>query len=90
MREVARVKDARELARMLELLALRSAQLFNASNLANDLGVHRETVEHYVNVLERLFLVRLCPLGTAAQLNDSSGRRRCICSTAGLRQPLPT
>ena len=61
VREVARVKDARELARMLELLALRSAQLFNASNLANDLGVHRETVEHYVTVLERLFLVRRLP-----------------------------
>ena len=61
VREVARVRDARELARMLELLALRSAQLFNASNLANDLGVHRETVEHYVTVLERLFLVRRLP-----------------------------
>ena len=61
VREVARVKDARELARMLELLALRSAQLFNASNLANDLGIHRETVEHYVTVLERLFLVRRLP-----------------------------
>ena len=61
VREVARVKDARELARMLELLALRSAQLFNASNIANALGVHRETVEHYVNVLERLFLLRRLP-----------------------------
>ena len=62
VREVARVQDARELARMLELLALRSAQLFNASNLANDLGcIHRETVEHYVTVLERLFLVRRLP-----------------------------
>ena len=61
VREVARVRDARELARLLELLALRSAQLFNASNLANDLGVHRETVEHYVTVLERLFLVRRLP-----------------------------
>ena len=61
VREVARVRDVRELARMLELLALRSAQLFNASNLANDLGVHRETVEHYVTVLERLFLVRRLP-----------------------------
>ena len=61
VREVARVRDARELARLLELLALRSAQLFNASNLANDLGVHRETVEHFVTVLERLFLVRRLP-----------------------------
>ena len=58
VREVARVKDALELARMLELLALRNSQLFNASNMASDLSIHRETVEHYVSVLERLFLVR--------------------------------
>ena len=61
VREVARVKDTRELARMLELLALRSGQLFNASNLANGLGIHRETVEHYVTVLEHLFLLRRLP-----------------------------
>ena len=61
VREVARVRDAHELGRLLELLALRSAELFNASGLAGDLGLRRETVEHYVAVLERLFLVRRLP-----------------------------
>ena len=61
VQDVARVKDARELARLLELLALRSAQLVNASALANDLGLHRDTVDHYLAVLERLFLVRRLP-----------------------------
>lgn len=61
VREVARVRDAHELGRLLELLALRSAKLFNATRLANDLGLRRETVEHYVAVLERLFLVRRLP-----------------------------
>ena len=61
VREVARVRDAHELGRLLELLALRSAELFNATRLANDLGLRRETVEHYVAVLERLFLVRRLP-----------------------------
>ena len=55
---VARVRDADEVARLLELLALRSAQLLNVSGWANELGLHRETVEHYLAVLERLFLVR--------------------------------
>ena len=45
-----------KLARLLELLALRSAELLNASNLANALGLHRSTVDHYIAVLERLFL----------------------------------
>ena len=61
VQDVARVKDAQELARLLESLALRSAQLLNASRLANDLGLHRETVDHYLAVLERLFLVRRLP-----------------------------
>ena len=38
VQDVASVKDVHELARLLELLALRSAQLLNASGLANDLG----------------------------------------------------
>ena len=61
VQDVARVRDARELARLLELLALRSAGLLNTSNLANTLGLHRSTVNHYVAVLERLFLVRRLP-----------------------------
>ncbi len=61
VQDVARVKDAQELARLLELLALRSAQLLNASGLASDLGLRRETVDHYLAVLERLFLVRRLP-----------------------------
>ena len=61
VQDVARVRDSHELARLLELLAVRNAQLFNASNLANSLGLHRDTVDHYVSVLERLFLVRRLP-----------------------------
>jgi uncharacterized protein len=40
------------------LLALQAGGLLNTSGIAQDLGLHRETVEHYVTVLERLFLVR--------------------------------
>lgn len=61
VQDVARVRDARELARLLELLAQRNAALLNTCNLANSLGLHRATVEHYIAVLERLFLVRRLP-----------------------------
>ena len=56
--DVARVNDAHELARLLELLALRTGQLLNISNLAMDLGMHRNTAERYIAILERLYLVR--------------------------------
>ena len=58
---MARIRDAHELGRLLELLALHSAELFSASRLARDLGLRRETLDHYVAVLERVFLVRRLP-----------------------------
>ena len=61
VQDIARVRDAQKLARVLELLALRSAQLVNASALAGDLGLRRPTIDHYLAVLERLFLVRRLP-----------------------------
>lgn len=61
IKDVARVKDAHELSRLLELLALRSAELLNINNLAQDLGLHRGTIEQYLLILERLFLIRRLP-----------------------------
>lgn len=44
-----------------ELLALRTGELLNTSNLAGELGIARSTLEHYMGVLERLFLVHRLP-----------------------------
>lgn len=61
VRDVARVRDTAAVGRLLELLALRTAQLLNVSSLGNDLDLRRETVEHYLAVCERLYLVRRLP-----------------------------
>lgn len=61
VRDVARIRDAGELARLLALLANRKGRLFRAATLAGDVDLHRGTVEHYASVLERLFLVRRLP-----------------------------
>lgn len=61
VKEVARIRGANELGRLVKLLALRTGQLLNVSNLACDTGLHRETIEHYIAVLERIFLVRRLP-----------------------------
>ena len=58
VREVSRVRRTADLARLLELLAGRTATLLNVNGLANALAISRETVSHYLEVLERLFLVR--------------------------------
>lgn len=61
VKDVAQVRDAAAVGRLLEVLALRTAELLNVSSLGNDLGLRRETVEHYLAVCERLYLVRRLP-----------------------------
>lgn len=56
--DVSNVRAADQVGRLLELLAVRNGELFNASRVARDLGLQRQTVSEYVSVLERLFLVR--------------------------------
>ncbi|MGQ0545039.1 MAG: ATP-binding protein [Betaproteobacteria bacterium] len=61
VQDVARVRDTASVGRLLEMLALRTAELLNVSSLGNDLNLRRETVEHYLAVCERLYLVRRLP-----------------------------
>lgn len=61
VKDIALVHKEDELMRLMELLALRTANLLNVSNVANALGMDRETVEKYITILERLFLVRRLP-----------------------------
>ncbi len=61
IRDIAQIRETGAVARLLELLALRTAELLNVSSLGNDLDLRRETVEHYLSVLERLFLIRRLP-----------------------------
>jgi hypothetical protein len=59
--EVAEVRDGSELARLLEYLAHQTAQLLNVSAIATALGHMRPTVDRYLGILEKLFLVRRLP-----------------------------
>ena len=59
--DVARIKDADDVARLFRLLAIRTGELQNTNGLANELKLSYVTVEKYLNVLERLFLIRRLP-----------------------------
>jgi predicted AAA+ superfamily ATPase len=61
VKDVAAIRDEDELYRLVKLLSSRTANLLNVSNLAQVLGMRRETVEKYLAILERLFLVRRLP-----------------------------
>ncbi|MBT8420128.1 MAG: ATP-binding protein [Gammaproteobacteria bacterium] len=70
IRDVAQVKEGADLARLIELLAHRTATLLNVSNLASDLGCARATVERHLSILEKLFLIRRLPAW-----HDNAGKR---------------
>lgn len=58
VQDVARVKEPRDLSRLLSLLALRTGELLNISTLSNELDLRRDTVESHLAACERLYLVR--------------------------------
>jgi len=59
--DIAEVKDGADVAELLEYLANQTASLLNVSATANALGHVRKTIERYLEILERLFLVRRLP-----------------------------
>lgn len=61
VQDIANIRDGDELLRLLQLIALRTGNLINVSNLAQDTGLQRDTVGRYLSVLERLFLIRTLP-----------------------------
>jgi predicted AAA+ superfamily ATPase len=58
---VADVRDQEEMTRLVEFLAIRTATLLNTSSLSNEMRLARSTVDKYITILERLFLVRRLP-----------------------------
>ena len=61
VKDIAAIRDEAEMFKLFEMLALRTANLLNVSNLANELKMRRETVEKYITILERLYLIRRLP-----------------------------
>lgn len=61
VRDLSRISGVTQLPRLLSLLAARSGNLLNASDLARDAGLNNMTVTRYVDLLRALFLVDTLP-----------------------------
>lgn len=59
--EISTIRDSSQLHRLITRLALQSGSILNCSALGRDLNMDRDTVNHYMEVLERLFLLRQLP-----------------------------
>lgn len=61
VRDIAAIRDEDELLKVIQMLALRTGSLLNISSLSKDMQIQRETMDKYIGILERLFLVRKLP-----------------------------
>ncbi len=55
--EYADIKHAEKIDRLLKLLALQIGNLVSMSELANSLGINRETVINYIDLLKKSFVI---------------------------------
>jgi len=62
VRQLINLKELSMFQRFIKLCASRIGQLFNASNISNELGVSTTTIHHWLSILEASFLIyRLQP-----------------------------
>jgi len=61
VRDLLKIKDQMQFMRFIKLCAARIGSLFNASELAAELGVDSKTITHWLSVLQASYLVTLLP-----------------------------
>jgi len=61
VRDLLRIKDQIQFLKFMKLCAARIGSLFNASEVAMELGVDSKTVSHWLSVLQASYLVTLLP-----------------------------
>jgi hypothetical protein len=67
LRQVSQIESLLDFRRVMDLLALRSAQLLNQSELARDAQLSQPSVHRYLNLLETTHLFERLPAYTASR-----------------------
>ena len=61
VRDLLKIKDQLQFMRFMKLCAARIGSIFNASELAPQIGVDSKTITHWLSVLQASYLVTLLP-----------------------------
>lgn len=59
IRDLANVKDIEKFNKLLEALAGQGGQMLNVMELSNTCNIARQTIEHYLFILENTYIIRL-------------------------------
>ena len=69
VRDVAQIDQLHQLPHMLAVAAAQCGQLFNATQTGAQLGLNGKTVDKYLGILEKLFLVQRLPAWSHNELS---------------------
>ncbi len=84
LRQVAQIDALLDFRRLMELLALRTGQLINQSDLGRDAGLSQSTVHRYLNLLETTHLFERLPAYTASHTTRLLKAPKAFWSDPGL------
>lgn len=84
LRQISQVDSLLDFRRLMELLALRTAQLLNQSELGRDASISQPTVHRYLNILETTHLFNRLPAYTASHTTRLLKSPKAFWSDPGL------
>ncbi|MBQ7997186.1 MAG: ATP-binding protein [Paludibacteraceae bacterium] len=61
VRDLLRIKDQMQFMKFMKLCAARIGSLFNATEIGNEVGVDKNTINHWLSVLQASYLITLLP-----------------------------
>lgn len=69
IKDLAKIKDIRRFNNLLTVLASQSGQLVNIDRLSNIVGIAKQTVENYLSILEKTYVLKLVsPFSSSAKV----------------------
>ena len=82
--DLSRIRKGDALRRLIDQLAVRTSSLLNLSGLGERVGVKRQTVEQYLDVLERLSLVVRLDAWTPGEMRRAAKRPKLHFADSGV------
>lgn len=61
VRDLLKIKDQMQFMKFMKLCAARIGSLFNATEIGNEVGVDKNTITHWLSVLQASYLITLLP-----------------------------
>lgn len=84
VQEISAIERTPQLRKLLQLLAIRSANLLVPATVASELDIHRTTITRYLALLETVFLIKTIPAWSGGATHRAIGTPKLAFVDTGL------